>query len=264
MTQAQSTGTVYLVGAGPGDPELITVRGLRCLQHADVVVYDRLANEDLLDECPEWSERIFAGKAPGLHSMTQEQINAVLVDRAIAGLTVVRLKGGDPFVLGRGGEEAIACAEAGVAFEVVPGISSTVAAPSAAGIPLTHRGVAGSFSVVTGHRMTEDVATDWEALARTETLVILMGVANLALIADRLIAAGRAGSTPVAIVERATHTDQRTTVGTLESIVELARENRVRSPATIVVGEVVSLRQMIGDRRRIESAIGSEIRSFTG
>lgn len=238
-------GTVYLVGAGPGDPDLITVRGLRCLQRADVVVYDRLANPALLDETPAWAERIFAGKGPGFKALSQDEINALLVDRAREGNVVVRLKGGDPFVFGRGGEEALACADAGIPWEVVPGISSAVGVPARAGVPVTHRGIAGNFAVVTGHRAGNDDAPDdvaWSALAHIDTLVVLMGVGRLPHTVAMLLRHGRDPDTPVVIIEQGTLPDERVTTGTLATIVERADAHDVRPPATIVVGDVAGLR----------------------
>lgn len=237
-----AAGTVYLVGAGPGDPDLITVRGLRCLQHADVVVYDRLANPVLLDEAPAWAERVFAGKGPGYKALSQDDINALLVKRAGEGDVVVRLKGGDPFVFGRGGEEAIACAEAGIPWEVVPGISSAVGVPARAGVPVTHRGIAGNFAVVTGHRAGND-DVDWSALARIDTLVVLMGVGRLSHTVEMLLGHGRAPETPVAIIERGTRPDERVTTGTLATIVTQADIEGVRPPATIIIGAVAGLRE---------------------
>jgi len=236
-------GKVFLVGAGPGDPELITVRGLRCLQRAEVVIYDRLVHPQLLDEAPAWAERIYAGKAPGRHSMPQEAIQTLLVERALAGKRVVRLKGGDPFVFGRGGEEAAACAAAGVSWEVVPGVSSAFAVPAAAAIPVTHRGTAASLAVVTAHRSKDADEADWSALARMDTLVVLMGVARLPRIVSELICHGRTEETPAAVVEHGTLADQRVISGTLADIARRAAEAQVRSPATIVIGEVVRLGQ---------------------
>jgi uroporphyrinogen III methyltransferase/synthase len=232
--------TVYLVGAGPGDPGLLTRRGAALLERADVVVYDRLAHPSLLELAPSAAERINVGKAPGAVEMDQDGINAVLVDRGLAGKEVVRLKGGDPFVFGRGGEEAEALATAGVAFEVVPGITSAIAAPAYAGIPVTHRGLSTHFTVVTGH---EDPAkgtsdTDWDALARAGgTLVILMGAGHLADIAARLIAGGRPPETPVAAVRWGTHPSQRTIRSTLGTVADAG----VRAPSAIVVGKVAAL-----------------------
>lgn len=232
--------TVYLVGAGPGDPGLITVRGAEVLRTADVVVYDRLANPALLDLAPAGASRIFVGKAPGNVELSQDGINAVLVEHGATGATVVRIKGGDPFVFGRGGEEAEALAAAGIPFEVVPGISSSIAAAAYAGIPVTHRGLSTSFTVVTGH---EDPAkgstdTDWDALARGGgTLVILMGVGNLEEITRRLIAGGRSPETPVAAVRNGTRPDQQTVRATLATIASAG----VRSPSAIIVGAVAGL-----------------------
>jgi len=232
--------TVFLVGAGPGDPGLLTRRGEALLRDADVVVYDRLASSELLDLAPAAAERVDVGKAPGRAAMTQEEINALLVERGTRGLRVVRLKGGDPFVFGRGGEEAEALRAAGVPFEVVPGVTSAVAAPAYAGIPVTHRGLSTHFTVVTGHEdpAKDETATDWAALARTGgTLVILMGVGRLAEITRALIAGGRAPSTPVAAVQWGTRAEQRTIRATLATIADAG----VESPSAIVVGEVAAL-----------------------
>src|SRR5262245_54688432 len=232
--------TVYLVGAGPGDPGLITIRGAELLARADVVVYDRLASPALLDLVPAGTELVSAAKAPGRAELTQDEINALLVERGRAGLTVVRLKGGDPFVFGRGGEEAEALAIAGLPFEVGPGITSAVGAPAYAGIPVTHRGVATHFTVVTGHEdPTKDhTDVDWGALARAGgTLVILMGAGNLREIAQRLVDAGRDPATPVAAVRNGTRADQRTVRATLGTIADAG----VLAPSAIVVGEVAAL-----------------------
>jgi uroporphyrinogen III methyltransferase/synthase len=232
--------TVYLVGAGPGDPGLLTMRGAQLLGRADVVVYDRLASPALLALAPTGAELITAGKAPGQVDLTQEQINAVLVEKGATGATVVRLKGGDPFVFGRGGEEAEALAGAGIAFEVVPGITSSIGAPAYAGIPVTHRGVSTHFTVVTGH---EDPAkdrtdVDWEALARTGgTLVVLMGAGRVGEIAARLVAGGRAASTPVAAVRHGTRPNQFTVRTTLGAVAEAD----IKAPSAIVIGEVAAL-----------------------
>jgi uroporphyrin-III C-methyltransferase len=239
-------GIVYLVGAGPGDPELITVRGLRCLRRADVLVYDRLVDAALLAEAPPHARRVYAGKAPGRQALRQEEINALLVRQARAGRVVVRLKGGDPFVFGRGGEEAHACAAAGVTWEVVPGISSAVAVPGAAGIPLTHRGVAASFAVVTGHGAGED-RNDWSALARLDTLVVLMGAARLDAVAALLQAHGKPGATPAAVIENGTRSGERVLIGTLSDIAAQAAAAGLCSPATAVIGDVVGLRAVLAD-----------------
>ena len=238
-------GIVYLVGAGPGDPRLITLRGIECLKQADVVVYDRLINRSILAYAHH-AELIDVGKQPHCHTFAQDEINTLLIERAQAGKTVVRLKGGDPFVFGRGAEEAGALAKAGLPFEIIPGVSSAIAAPAYAGIPVTHRGLACSVSIATGHRadFVTDPRCDWRRLAHcSDTLVFLMGVHNLAHIVKELTANGRSPDTPVALVERATRTNQKTVVGTLANIVERADE--IRPPAVIVIGEVVHLRETL-------------------
>ena len=238
-------GKVYLVGAGPGDPGLMTVRGLECLRQADVVVYDRLVDKSILKEAPLQAERIYVGKASNHHTMKQEAINQLLSEKAREGKTVVRLKGGDPFVLGRGGEEAEALALNYIPFEVVPGVSSAVAVPAFAGIPVTHRGVASSFTVVTGHKASDkgEPSIAWDKLATgTDTLVILMGIGNLANVVDQLIKNNRHPSTPVAVITQGTTPDQRCVTGTLRDIVERVKSEDLRPPSVIVVGDVVNLR----------------------
>ena len=240
-----SRGHVVLVGAGPGDPELITVKGLRWLRRADVVVYDQLVGLELLDEAPPRALRIFAGKAAGRHYLEQSAINSILIHHAEAGRLVVRLKGGDPFVFGRGGEEILACARAGVPVETVPGVSSAIAVPAAAGIPVTHRGLASSFAVVTGHEdpAKPEAAVDWERLATAvDTLVILMGVGAFPRIAARLVAAGRRADTPAAVIHRGTVAGEETVTGTLGELAGRAAE--LRAPAAIVIGEVVTFRAL--------------------
>ncbi len=254
------SGVVYLVGAGPGDPDLLTVRGLRCLQAADVVVYDRLLDPRLLDEAPRRARRIYAGKSPGRHALRQEEIDALLVRHARAGRTVVRLKGGDPFVFGRGGEEALACAAAGVPCEVVPGVTSAVAVPASAGIPLTHRGVAAGFAVVTGHAAGEaGDGHDWSALARIDTLVVLMGAARLAEIAALLMAHGRPAETPAAVIERGTLPGERILEGTLASLPALAEREGLQSPATLVIGDVVRLRPQLARAAAFADACPADV-----
>lgn len=230
--------TVYLVGAGPGDPGLLTVRAAEVLAIADVVVHDRLAESSLLDLAPARAERIDVGKRPG-GPVEQEHINRLLVEKGQAGLTVVRLKGGDPFVFGRGGEEAQALLEAGVPFEVVPGITSAVAVPAYAGIPVTHRGLSTSFTVVTGHSRHEpDRTTDWAALARAgDTIVVLMGVAHRAEITEDLLAGGLAPDTPVAAITWGTRPQQSTVRTTLAELPGAA----IEPPAAIVIGKVAGL-----------------------
>jgi uroporphyrinogen III methyltransferase/synthase len=241
-------GMVYLVGAGPGDKGLITIRGLECLNHADVVVYDRLIDRSLLESARPDAELIDVGKSAKCHAREQDEINRILLDRAAKGKVVVRLKGGDPFVLGRGGEEAEALAEHGIPFEVVPGISSATAVPAYAGIPVTHRGAASSFAVVTGHEdpAKDKTAIDWRKLSNAvDTLVCLMGMGNLPGIIDEFIAAGKAPDTPVALIQDGTTPAQKTVVGTLDTIVHLAGQADMRPPVVIVVGEVVRLRDRL-------------------
>jgi uroporphyrin-III C-methyltransferase len=230
---------VSIVGAGPGDPGLITVRGLRALRATNVVLYDRLVSRELLAAAPRSAERIYAGKAPGCHTMTQPAINAILIDRARCGLRVVRLKGGDPFLFGRGGEEAQALADAGVPFEVIPGVTSAFAVPAAAGIPVTHRGVSSSVTIVSGHDGHADVDPDG-------TLVILMGVAKLDSISRELIAAGRSPATPAALIQDGTTRHQRVVTGVLGDIARRAALAGVRSPAIIVVGPVAAFARGVG------------------
>ncbi|HXF63982.1 MAG TPA: uroporphyrinogen-III C-methyltransferase [Caldilineaceae bacterium] len=240
-------GKAYLVGAGPGRADLITVRGLALLRRADVVVYDRLIARELLDEIRPGAERIFVGKESGRHTLSQTAINELLVARVRLGKQVVRLKGGDPFVFGRGGEEAQALAEAGLPFEIVPGVSSAVAAPAFAGIPLTHRGISSAFAVVTGHELDGKRApgADWEALARVPTLVILMGVERVEQIAARLIAAGRAASTPAAAVSAGTTDQQQVVSAPLAELPAALAAAHLPAPAVIVVGEVAALQDQL-------------------
>ncbi|MET8552805.1 uroporphyrinogen-III C-methyltransferase [Micromonospora zamorensis] len=241
-TGGRQTGRVALVGAGPGDPELITVRGWRLLTEADVVVADRLVPGLLLDELRPDVELVDASKIPYGPSRAQEEINQILVDRALAGAFVVRLKGGDPYVFGRGGEELLACAEAGVPVTVVPGVTSSIAAPAAAGIPVTHRGVAHEFTVVSGHLAPDSPASlvRWDALAGLRgTLVILMGLKNLAAITATLIAHGRSPQTPAAVVQEATTGAQRVLRSTLDAVAADALAADIRPPAIVVVGDVV-------------------------
>jgi uroporphyrin-III C-methyltransferase len=241
-------GRVYLVGAGPGDPELITLKGLRCLRMADVVVYDRLVNLSLLDEAPSRSERVFAGKKAGCHAVKQEEIHALLIHRARQGRLVVRLKGGDPFVFGRGGEEALALAQAGIPFEVVPGVSSAIAVPAYAGIPVTHRDHVSSVTIVTGHGRypRESADVNWETLAKVGgTLIILMGVDTLPRVARRLLDGGLPADTPAAVIQQGTMRQQRAVTGTLANIAECAMRANIISPAIIVIGSVVALRDSL-------------------
>ncbi|MET7717789.1 uroporphyrinogen-III C-methyltransferase [Streptomyces sp. NPDC005407] len=238
------TPGVALVGGGPGDPDLITVRGRRLLAEADVVIADRLGPRDLLDELPPHVEVIDAAKIPYGRYMAQEAINNALIEHARAGKAVVRLKGGDPFVFGRGMEEAEALAEAGIPCTVVPGISSSISVPGAVGIPVTHRGVAHEFTVVSGHVAPDDERSlvDWASLARLRgTLVVLMGVDKIGAIAQTLVAHGKSPETPVALVQEGTTAAQRRVDATLATVAETVRAEDVRPPAVIVIGEVVTV-----------------------
>jgi len=241
-------GKVFLVGTGPGDIRLITVKGMECLKKADAVVYDRLVNTRLLSFARPGAELIYVGKAPDNHIMKQEEINNVLADEAKKGKVVVRLKGGDPFVFGRGGEEAQRLQEEGIPFEIVPGITSAVAVPAYAGIPVTHRDFTSTFTVITGHEdpAKEGSSINWERLASDPgTLVFLMGVNNLPLIAKRLIANGKDSATPAALVSWGTRTKQQVVTATLGTVAEEVRRSGLTSPAVIVVGEVVQLRKQL-------------------
>jgi len=230
------------VGGGPGDPGLITTRGRQLLAEADVVLVDRLAPRALVDDLDPEVVVVDVGKNAGHHPLPQEEINRLLVEHARAGRRVVRLKGGDPFVLGRGGEEAIACLAAGVPVEVVPGVTSAVAVPAAAGIPVTHRGLARQVTIASGHE-----GLDWASLGGLDgTLVLLMAVSALAEATASLVAAGKPADTPAAIVESGCTPQQRTTVGTLDTIAALARERHVQAPAVPVVGDVVGLHDVLG------------------
>lgn len=246
MTQASTTSRAFvsLIGAGPGDPGLLTLRGQHALQHADVVLFDYLANPELLRWCPD-ARTVYVGKKGFSEYITQEQINALIVQTAQenGGQRVARLKGGDVFVFGRGGEEAEACAEAGIPFEIVPGVTSAIAAPAYAGIPVTHRSVARSFAVLTGN--TREGGAQYERLSGVDTLLLLMGVRNLDSIAAELIAAGRDPQTPAATVQWGTTHQQRVATGTLETIAQAVREAGLEAPAVTVVGEVVKLRDTL-------------------
>jgi uroporphyrinogen III methyltransferase / synthase len=240
------TGKVYLIGAGPGDPDLITMKGLHCLEIADCVIYDYLVNTDLLKHAPRSAEFIHVGKKAGEAHISQEQINALIVEKAKSGMTVARLKGGDPFIFGRGGEEAAALAEAGILFEVVPGITSGYAAPAYAGIPVTHRGFSPSVTFITGHEdpSKEDSFIDWEKLSTNiGTLVFFMGVKNLPEIVENLVRHGSDPNTPIALIQWGTYLRQEVLAGTLDSIVQQVQLTGLSAPAIIVVGEVVRLRQ---------------------
>ncbi|WP_102348385.1 uroporphyrinogen-III C-methyltransferase [Bacillus sp. Marseille-P3661] len=240
-------GKVYIVGAGPGDKDLITVKGLKCIQQAEVILYDRLVNTELLDEAKPYADLIYCGKMPNHHPMKQETINRLLVRYAKSGKIVTRLKGGDPFVFGRGGEEAEALVRNGVEFEVVPGITSGIAAPAYAGIPVTHRDLGSTFAILTGHRKqgAED-RTDWKSLANgIDTLAIYMGVGNLPYIVSQLLKYKKAPHTPVAIIHQGTTKNQQTITGTLQTIVDIANKKEIENPSMIVIGEVVKFREKL-------------------
>ncbi len=237
---------VYLIGAGPGDPGLITVKGAKCIEKADVVVYDYLSNPRLLVHCKPGAEKIYVGKKGAQHTMEQEDINRLLVDKASAGNVVARLKGGDPFVFGRGGEEALELKNAGIPFEIVPGITAAIAAPAYAGIPVTHRDLTSTLALVTGHENPEkeDSSIDWAKIATgIGTIAFYMGVKNLPNIVAKLIEHGRSPETPVALIRWGTTPNQQTVTGTLENIVQRVKEAGLKAPAITLVGEVVKLRE---------------------
>ena len=255
-----SDGVVFLVGAGPGDPGLMTRRSLELIASADAILYDRLIPAGALDGARDGAELLYVGKQPGVAAVAQEEIDARLVELARSGKRVVRLKGGDPFMFGRGGEEAEALARSGVTFEVVPGVTAGIAAPAYAGIPVTHRDLASAVAFVTGHEdpAKQDSPLDWDALARFPgTLVLYMGVRGLPLLSGRLIAAGRDPAEPAAVVERGTHPDQRTVEGTLSDIAELAAAAGVRPPAITVIGRVTELHDAIAwlERRPLHGEV---------
>ncbi len=239
-------GKVYLVGAGPGDIGLLTVKGMKCLQKAEAVIYDFHLNAQVLNYINHDAEFIYAGKRGGHHTMTQDEINRVLIEKAKEGQIVCRLKGGDPFVFGRGGEEAEALAKEGIEFEVVPGVSSAIAAPAYAGIPITHRLYSSSFAVIPGYEdaTKEESAIDWSRLATgVGTLIFLMAVKNIDVLIKKLIEHGRSPDTPVAVIRWGTRPEQKTLIGTLSNIVALVKENEIKPPAVMVIGDVVKLRE---------------------
>jgi uroporphyrin-III C-methyltransferase len=236
-------GKVFLVGAGPGDPELITLKGLRYLKQADVILYDRLVNPELLQHAKEGCQLVYCGKLPQIHTMKQETINHFLVKYAKKGYQVVRLKGGDPFVFGRGGEEALECVKNGVPFEVVPGITAGIAASAYAGIPVTHRSLSKSFAFITGHQVGDvEAKHQWFHLAKgVDTICVYMGVSHLPTIIKHLIRYGKSPHTPIALIHWGTLSDQKTVVGTLETIEACVKEANISNPSMIVIGEVVRL-----------------------
>jgi len=238
-------GTVYLTGAGPGDIDLLTVKALRLVRIADVIIYDRLANPDILKEAKDGCEFVYVGKEDSRHTLPQEEINEVIYQNALKHECVVRLKGGDPLVFGRGGEEAIYLKERGIKFEFIPGITSAIAVPQYAGIPVTHRGVTVSFRVVTGHesKNKDHSQIPWENYKTDDTIVFLMGLHRLERITSKLIEIGKPKDYPIAVISRGTTVDEKTVVGTLENIYEKAKD--LPTPALIVVGEVVKLRDQL-------------------
>lgn len=237
-------GKVYIMGAGPGDLELLTLKGKRAIEEADCVVYDRLINPRILDFAKKDAEMIYLGKGNTEGGVIQDEINRTIVTKALEGKTVARVKGGDPFVFGRGGEEIQSLFDNGISFEVIPGITSSISVPAYAGIPVTHRGVARSFHVFTGHTMEDGTWHNFEAIAKLEgTLVFLMGIKTLPIIVSDLVKNGKNPETPVAIIEKGATADQRVTVGTLENIIEKAKERKIVPPAITIIGEVVNLRE---------------------
>jgi len=239
-------GKVFLVGAGPGEAELLTLKGARLLSQADAVVFDHLVSPAVLDFARAGAERVYVGKEPGHHELPQNEINQLLIERARAGQCVVRLKGGDPFVFGRGGEEIIELAMAGVPFEVVPGVTAACGAAAYAGIPLTHRGVARACTLVTGHLTDGHCDLDWVALARPgQTIVVYMGVAAIGIICEQLVAHGLAPQTPAAAVRNATLASQGTVCGTVGDLPGLLARADIKPPAVVIIGEVVRLRQAL-------------------
>jgi uroporphyrin-III C-methyltransferase len=237
-------GKVYLVGAGPGDPKLLTVKAVEVIKQADVVIYDRLGvSDEILNMAPEKAEKIFVGKRTGLHEVPQDQITNIIIEKAKEGGKVVRLKGGDPFIFGRGGEEAEALVAEGIEFEIVPGVSSSVAAPMYAGIPLTHRDYAASVAIITGHRAGDaEKPVDWVKIANSvDTMVILMGVESLEGIVGKLLAGGISPQKPVAMIESGTLPQQRTLIATLGTIIKEAKKQQIKPPSVILIGEVATL-----------------------
>lgn len=240
-----ATGKVYIVGAGPGDPELITVKAKRAIKEAEVIIYDRLINKALLEDARPTAVLIYAGKEPNHHTLTQDEINEALVLYAKQGYIVTRLKGGDPFIYGRGSEEAAILVNEAIPYEIVPGITAGIAAPAYAGIPVTHRHVSNSFTVITGHELTKE-ETKWDLYALpNHTLVIYMGMKNLHRLIGKLIEHGRDSHTPIAIIEWGTTEQQRYVTGTLQTITRYAEKHQISNPAIIIIGEVVALEEQL-------------------
>ncbi|MGI6226566.1 MAG: uroporphyrinogen-III C-methyltransferase, partial [Peptococcales bacterium] len=243
-----SKGKVFLIGAGPGDVKLITIKGLECIKVADVIVYDRLANPRLLTYKKSTARLIYVGKSPDRHTLTQDEINRVLVEEASKGQIIARLKGGDPFVFGRGGEEAEVLLEAGIPFEIVPGITSAISVPAYAGIPVTHRDFTSTLTIITGHEdpTKDETNINWQRLGQDPgTLIFLMGVGNLEKIVGQLTAHGKPQNTPIALIRWGTRPEQEVVIGTLENIVEEVKKAGLKSPAIIIVGDVVKLREKL-------------------
>lgn len=248
MSDIKKTPDLYLVGAGPGDPGLISVKGMRLVEECDILIYDNLVSGLIVERAPEKCEKIYVGKSGSEHTLEQDEINRLLVEKGRGSGIVVRLKGGDPFIFGRGGEEALALHKAGIPFEIVPGISSAYSAPAYAGIPVTHRAVATSVAFITGHEdpTKNKSQIDWASLASEhQTLVFLMGVKNLPMIASQLIKNGRPASTPAAVIMNGTLPSQRTVTGTLENISETAKSGGIKPPSIIVIGKVAALRDQL-------------------
>ncbi|WP_186580548.1 uroporphyrinogen-III C-methyltransferase [Aquibacillus kalidii] len=246
-------GKVYLVGGGPGDPELITVKALRCIREADVILYDRLINRELLEEAKPTADLIYCGKLPRFHTMKQETINHLLVKYAKQGKIVTRLKGGDPFVFGRGAEEVEALARQGLEYEVVPGVTAGIAAPAYADIPITHRDLGSSFAIVTGHcKKGKPTDVKWDILVKAvDTIAIYMGIGNLPYICDQLIKNGKGKKTPIAIIQQGTTSEQKTVIGTIDSICSIVEKEEISNPAMIIVGEVVRFREKLNNLKII-------------
>jgi len=254
-------GKVYIVGAGPGDPELITVKALKLIQQADVILYDRLVNPELLKEARRDADLIFCGKLPDHHIMKQETINHLLVKYAKANKVVTRLKGGDPFVFGRGAEEVEALVQNAIAYEIVPGITAGIAAPAYATIPVTHRELGQSLAIVTGHcKKGKPTDIKWESLSKgVDTIAIYMGVRNLPYICEQLVKYGKSEETPVAIIQQGTTREQKTVVGTLATIVNLVYREKIKNPAMIIVGQVVRFKDEIEHIERMNQISGQEL-----
>ncbi len=246
-------GKVYIVGAGPGDPELLCIKAYKIIEKADIIIYDRLVSDPILQLIPRKTDKIFVGKKPCNHHPQQKFINKILIEEACKGKIVVRLKGGDPFLFGRGGEEALMLRKAGIKFEVIPGISSALAVPTYAGIPLTHRGYSSSLTIITGHEDPTKSRNfiNWGKISKiTDTIVVLMGINQLKKIVDSLLKAGKGSKTPIAIIENGTTINQREIIGTIGDIIKKVEEHDVKTPAIIVIGDVIKLQNKIAWYKR--------------